>query len=93
MREREKESDTKGCPHDYKRNKLFLREGERKEKSYATSRVRISLFFYSGGNLHSTLYSTLQLQLQLLSYWVFLYEIIKVSLTNGAFSLLGRESK
>lgn len=65
MREKEKErgkkkeSDTKSYPHDYKRNKFFLREGERKEKSYATSRVRISLFFlfWRGPTLYTLLYN------------------------------------
>lgn len=69
MREKEKERgkkeyDTKSYYlHDYKRNKFFLREGERKEKSYATSRVHISLSLAGTYNL---LYFTLQLQL--LSY-------------------------
>lgn len=75
-------------PHDYKRNKAFHERGEREEKSYATSRVRISLFFYSGGNLHSTLY-TLYYNYSPISFLI--RDYISLSLTNGAFALLGRE--
>lgn len=81
MREREKErqkkeSDTKSYPHDYKRNKSFHERGKEKRKVMQLPAYVFLFFFILAGTytLHSTLYTTLQLQL--LSYWVFLYEII-----------------
>lgn len=46
-------------------------------------------FFYSGGNLHSTLY-TLYYNYSPISFLI--RDFISLSLTNGAFALLGRES-
>lgn len=54
--------------------------GERKEKSYATSRVRISLSLAGTFTLYSTLLYNYNY-----SPTSFLYEIIKVSLNEWGF--------
>lgn len=70
---------------------FFYERGKEKRKVMQLPAYVFLFFFYSGGDLRSILYSTIN-QLHY-SPTSFLYEIIKVSLTNRAFALLGRESK
>lgn len=99
MREKEKERGKKKrviqrATHTTTNATSFFYErgnGERKEKSYATSRVRISLFFILAGTY--TLYSTLHHNYNYSPIGFLIRDYLSLSLTNGAFALLGRESK